>query len=224
MIEWIVPARGSAAAKQLVVVLLGLLSTLAWSAPQLAAQALTEEAVNKKAVSALLSFATFAKSKKHGPMRKKAYDIVVNDYDSDNKRARSGLGYKLVKGEWKEPPPSYQENVEQAIEFLPTPTMVADEVTPTYAPENWNPDDVEEGDDDLDPMERSDDASLTDRHIVSYVPIDPCQGVIAALRIAMGERIPRAFIDLETKPLKRGNAEIDAAPTIQRIVVLGMLL
>jgi hypothetical protein len=32
----------------------------------------------------------------------------------------------------------------------------------------------------------------------SYVPIDPCQGVIAALRFALGEHIPRAFIDLET--------------------------
>jgi hypothetical protein len=32
----------------------------------------------------------------------------------------------------------------------------------------------------------------------SYVPIDPCQGVIAALRTAMGERLPRAFIDRET--------------------------
>src|SRR5438046_7465566 len=32
----------------------------------------------------------------------------------------------------------------------------------------------------------------------SYVPIDPCQGVIAALRLARGERLPRAFIDLET--------------------------
>ncbi len=32
----------------------------------------------------------------------------------------------------------------------------------------------------------------------SYVPIDPCQGVIAALRFALGEHITRAFIDLET--------------------------
>jgi hypothetical protein len=32
----------------------------------------------------------------------------------------------------------------------------------------------------------------------SYVPIDPCQGVIAGLRTAIGERIPRAFIDRET--------------------------
>ena len=32
----------------------------------------------------------------------------------------------------------------------------------------------------------------------SYVPIDPCQGVIAALRSAIGERIAREFIDMET--------------------------
>ena len=32
----------------------------------------------------------------------------------------------------------------------------------------------------------------------SYVPIDPCQGVIAAIRTARGERIARAFIDMET--------------------------
>ncbi|MFN6208595.1 MAG: hypothetical protein ACK49R_19415 [Planctomycetota bacterium] len=33
---------------------------------------------------------------------------------------------------------------------------------------------------------------------MSYVPIDPCQPVIAALRTAMGERLPRRFIDLPT--------------------------
>ena len=32
----------------------------------------------------------------------------------------------------------------------------------------------------------------------SYVPIDPCQGVITALRVALGERIAREFIDMET--------------------------
>jgi hypothetical protein len=31
----------------------------------------------------------------------------------------------------------------------------------------------------------------------SYVPVEPCQPVIAAIRIAMQEHIPRAFIDLE---------------------------
>src|SRR5947207_12621319 len=36
----------------------------------------------------------------------------------------------------------------------------------------------------------------------SYVPIDPCQGVIAALRLALGEHLPRAFIDRETDPFE----------------------
>ena len=38
----------------------------------------------------------------------------------------------------------------------------------------------------------------------SYVPIDPCQGVIAALRTAIGERIAREFIDwrrLDSRPI-----------------------
>ena len=35
---------------------------------------------------------------------------------------------------------------------------------------------------------------------VNYVPIDPCQGVISAIRAAMGEHVPRVFIDLETEP------------------------
>ncbi len=30
------------------------------------------------------------------------------------------------------------------------------------------------------------------------MPIDPCQGVIAAIRTAQGERMAREFIDLET--------------------------
>src|SRR6476646_9236225 len=68
-------------------------------------------------------------------------------------------------------PPSFQEDVEAAIERLPEISVVAQL--------------------DADP----DDAA----HGFSYVPIDPCQGVIAALRVAIGERIPRAFIDLETQ-------------------------
>lgn len=67
-------------------------------------------------------------------------------------------------------PPSFQDDVEEAIERLPTISVVA------------------RPDADLDdPMPG-----------FSYVPIDPCQGVIAALRTAIGERIRREFIDLET--------------------------
>ena len=67
-------------------------------------------------------------------------------------------------------PPSFQEDVEACIERLPTVSVVAQ----------------------LD-ADREDD-----EHGFSYVPIDPCQGVIAALRTAMGERIAREFIDMET--------------------------
>jgi hypothetical protein len=74
-------------------------------------------------------------------------------------------------------PPSFQEDVEAAIEQLPTISVVAQLDVDTDNDED-NPDDNATG--------------------FSYVPIDPCQGVIAALRLAMGERMRRAFIDMET--------------------------
>jgi len=76
-------------------------------------------------------------------------------------------------------PPSFQHDVERAIAFLPNVSLVVQEEPPTFQ------------------SGRPDNASPGERR-VSYVPIDPCQGVIAALRIALEERIPRAFVDLET--------------------------
>ena len=67
-------------------------------------------------------------------------------------------------------PPSFQEDVEEAIERLPRISVV---VQP-----------------DVDRHE--------DETGFSYVPIDPCQGVIAGLRTAIGERLARQFIDMET--------------------------
>src|SRR5271165_3989942 len=67
-------------------------------------------------------------------------------------------------------PPSFQDDVEEAIERLPAISIVAQL--------DADRDDAETG--------------------FSFVPIDPCQGVIAALRTARGERIARAFIDMET--------------------------
>jgi hypothetical protein len=71
-------------------------------------------------------------------------------------------------------PPSFQEDVEAAVDRLPAISVVVQV-------------DAETGE---DPAEGEPG--------FSYVPIDPCQGVIAALRTARGERIARAFIDLET--------------------------
>ncbi len=67
-------------------------------------------------------------------------------------------------------PPSFQENVEEAIERLPSVSAVVQL-------------DVDRDDEEVG---------------FSYVPVDPCQGVITALRTAMGERISREFIDMET--------------------------
>jgi hypothetical protein len=66
-------------------------------------------------------------------------------------------------------PPSFQEEVEAAVQRLPVVSAVVQR-----------------------------DAGTLDEPGFSYVPIDPCQGVIAGIRVALGEHIPRAFIDLET--------------------------
>src|SRR5262249_48382042 len=94
-------------------------------------------------------------------------------------------------------PPSFQHAVERAIEHLPAITVVTQAEAPQAYSTEWNPDrEAEDGDGPDDELPA-----------VSYVPVDPCQPVIAALRIALQEQLPRAFIDLETavfKPLSAG--------------------
>ena len=77
-------------------------------------------------------------------------------------------------------PESFQQGVERGILRLPVPSVVVQKSTPVteYRPESESEDD--------------------DPEFTSYVPVDPCQGVIAAVRVAMEERLPRKFIDLET--------------------------
>lgn len=79
-------------------------------------------------------------------------------------------------------PPSFQVDVEQAIERLPAVSLVLQWPDSVVGGTNWSAVVPPE----LDPQRR-----------ISYVPIDPCQPVIAALRTAMGERVPRAFMDVE---------------------------
>ncbi len=80
-------------------------------------------------------------------------------------------------------PASFQSDVERAIAFLPGISAVMQEEVKHFSPSEWSPDAIEDDD---------------EARSYSYVPIDPCQGVIAALRIAIQERMSRAFIDLET--------------------------
>ena len=72
-------------------------------------------------------------------------------------------------------PESFRDEVEEAVDALPSISIVLQRDA--------------EGDSDG----------------FTYVPIDPCQPVIAALRTARGERIARAFIDLES-PTFQGQA------------------
>lgn len=80
-------------------------------------------------------------------------------------------------------PDSFRVEVERAILELPLPSLVVQEQGGRES-EVWA--DTDEG------FEESPRA-------FNYVPIDPSQPVIAALRSAMEERIPRYFIDLETE-------------------------
>ncbi len=89
-------------------------------------------------------------------------------------------------------PPSFQQDVERAIEFLPGITSVIQEEPREFPSMDWSPEREQDGSDENGILE-------DDLPGCSYVPIDPCQPVIAALRIAIQERIPRAFIDLETE-------------------------
>ena len=81
-------------------------------------------------------------------------------------------------------PESFQSSVLEAIQLLPTPSMVLQRSLPDYG-KSWDDD--------------SEDDSSSDSSVAwSYVPIDPCQPVIMGLRFAMEERLAVKFIDLET--------------------------
>src|SRR2546421_4116443 len=75
-------------------------------------------------------------------------------------------------------PPSFQADVERGIEVLPSPTIVTQPETTPFQTE-WLPE-SDEAEDDTD-LETADD---NEEPTHSFVPIDPCQPVIAALRAA----------------------------------------
>ncbi|HZN36679.1 MAG TPA: hypothetical protein VFB80_22775, partial [Pirellulaceae bacterium] len=102
-------------------------------------------------------------------------------------------------------PPSFQEAVERGIEMLPSPAIVTQAEAPQFATE-WSPQsDTEERDDD-EPAH-------------SFVPIDPCQPVIAALRAAISEHIPRAYIDLETARFVPNTAVLPDAYALKKVAI-----
>jgi hypothetical protein len=104
-------------------------------------------------------------------------------------------------------PESFRNNVEQGVLELPRPSLVLQQPTIDLlglrdAESAWTED--EDSSDDDDPIshfeEHQQDLDFVEETPASYVPIDPCQPVIMAIRAALGEHIPRAYIDMETDP------------------------
>jgi hypothetical protein len=83
-------------------------------------------------------------------------------------------------------PDSFREPVLDGVEQLPTPSIVMQRPSPSYQV-SWSPEEENADTDDDDPEVPW-----------SYVPIDPCQPTIMALRIAVEEHWPVEFCDLET--------------------------
>lgn len=90
-------------------------------------------------------------------------------------------------------PPSFQNEVEAAVQWLPNVSVVLqrEAINKFKSDGEFDPDARDDDDDSGRPF-----GDEIDGH-ASYVPIDPCQPVIAALRIAMQEHVRREFIDIE---------------------------
>jgi hypothetical protein len=90
-------------------------------------------------------------------------------------------------------PPSFQASVEEAIGGLPSPAIVVQREPSSF-----------------------DAGESSDRRTLNYVPIDPCQPVIAALRWAIEERVAREFIDRETAHFEAYSAVLPDAYAVKR--------
>lgn len=89
-------------------------------------------------------------------------------------------------------PESFRDQVEAAIERLPEISVVYQREETSFEIRQWSPEDSEkeeDSDDSINPQ-------------ASYVPIDPCQPVISAIRIAMQEHIPRQYLDAQVSSFK----------------------
>lgn len=90
-------------------------------------------------------------------------------------------------------PDSFRDSVLEGVQQLPVPSIVLQPASPNYevaedSQRTWQPDE----------SRLESDTSAENAEAWSYVPIDPCQPVMMALRIALGEHWPIEFCDLET--------------------------
>lgn len=116
-------------------------------------------------------------------------------------------------------PPSFQNSVESAILNLPVPSAVFQKEMPVYS-KLWTPTPESTSDEASDDSPDDDnDSDDEENPSASYVPIDPCQPVIAALRTAMGDHIPRHFVDLETNRYRPNSAYLPDAYALKKLPI-----
>ena len=106
-------------------------------------------------------------------------------------------------------PASFQHETEQAILDLPALGVVVQNdyatMRDSWREKDWNETEGEGADDD--------------QAGASYVPVDPCQPVIAAIRTAMGERMPCHFIDRETSQYESYSRTLPDAFALKKVSV-----
>ncbi len=103
-------------------------------------------------------------------------------------------------------PDSFRYDISRAVDLLPDPSIVVQREADGFAGRAWNPSDSD--DDDVE--------DERDRRL-SYVPIDPCQPVIAAIRVAQGERTAVRYIDLETESFRPNEAVLPDAYAVKKV-------
>jgi hypothetical protein len=90
-------------------------------------------------------------------------------------------------------PPSFKRDLEAAIGVLPVITVVGQREGSDFAVE-------EEGEGSM-----------------NFVPVDPCQPVIAAIRVALGERMRREYVDLEVERFEAYSAGFPDPYALKRL-------
>ena len=116
-------------------------------------------------------------------------------------------------------PSSFQDDVERGIEFLPHITAVVQEELPEFRRLNASFEPPADFDPTGHESDEGDSSESILTHRVSYVPVDPCQPVIAALRVAVQERMPRAFIDLETEQFSSSGLVLPDAYALKTVSI-----
>ncbi|WP_437223901.1 hypothetical protein SH661x_003404 [Planctomicrobium sp. SH661] len=99
-------------------------------------------------------------------------------------------------------PESFRSVVETGIGHLPNITIAVQSETEPYTSSEW-----------------TGHAGESRPRVSSYVPIDPCQPVIAALRLAMQEHMTRSFIDLEVEEFEARHEVLPDSYAIKQVPI-----